>query len=300
VQAYPEAVQAYPEAVQAYPEAVQAYPEIEQPRAEPESPLLFTASPVSRAPLESLSVRDRRQSLRRVVVTVAVGLLGLVGILWLTHPHGSQSNSAGAIAPPHEAVPARPAVPDGANEAGLTPQPPVNLTATEDTPTLAKDLIVSSQQPPEAPSEVRDPLPAPPVKAVVPVALGTLAVTSLVSTEIYEGRRRLGSTPAKLQLPTGAHEIEYRYDSMRKSASYIIRTNETSTAIVTFDVTVQINARPWAQVFLDGAPKRPLGQTPLSDVQVPVGSVLLFENPNFSGKTYRVTSKESAIQVTFP
>src|SRR5439155_3958830 len=30
-------------------------------------------------------------------------------------------------------------------------------------------------------------------------------------------------------------------------------------------------------------------QTPLSDVRVPIGTVLACENPNFSGKTYRVT-----------
>jgi hypothetical protein len=80
----------------------------------------------------------------------------------------------------------------------------------------------------------------------------------------------------------------------------VVKAKETTTAMVTFDVTVQINARPWAQVFVDGSQRRPLGQTPLSDVKVPIGSALIFENPNFPTKTYRVTGKETAIQMVFP
>jgi hypothetical protein len=79
-----------------------------------------------------------------------------------------------------------------------------------------------------------------------------------------------------------------------------VKADETTTAMVTFEVTVQINARPWAQVFIDGGPRRSLGQTPLSRVQVPIGSVLVFENPNFPSKNYRVTGKEAAIQIVFP
>ena len=70
--------------------------------------------------------------------------------------------------------------------------------------------------------------------------------------------------------------------------------------MVTFDVPVQINARPWAQVFIEGSQRQPLGQTPLSDVRVPIGSLLVFENPNFQGKSYRVTGKETEIRMTFP
>ena len=70
--------------------------------------------------------------------------------------------------------------------------------------------------------------------------------------------------------------------------------------MVTFEVAVQINARPWAQVFIEGNQRRALGQTPLGSVQVPIGSVLVFENPNFPAKNYRVTGKETAIQIVFP
>jgi hypothetical protein len=79
-----------------------------------------------------------------------------------------------------------------------------------------------------------------------------------------------------------------------------VKANETTAVSVTFPVTVQINAKPWAQVFLDDGAKRPLGQTPLSGVTVPIGSILAFENPNFASKSYRITESDTAIQVNFP
>jgi len=163
------------------------------------------------------------------------------------------------------------------------------LLATNTPPTAAKEI--------PAPSAT---VIATPPAPVVPVVAGTLAVNSPVSTEIYQGEKFLGSTPTTLELPAGTYALEYRHGDLRQTVTHIIKPRETTTAMVTFDVTVQINAKPWAQVFIDGAQRRPLGQTPLSDVRVPIGSVLVFENPNFPAKNYRITGKESAVQMAFP
>ena len=98
----------------------------------------------------------------------------------------------------------------------------------------------------------------------------------------------------------GNQTIEYRHGDLKKVVTHVIKANETSTARITFDVVVQVNAKPWAQVFIDGSTRQPLGQTPLSEVLVPIGGVLVFENPNFPGKTYRVKGTETEIRVTFP
>jgi hypothetical protein len=143
--------------------------------------------------------------------------------------------------------------------------------------------------------------PAPPfADAISPVDAGKLAVSSATAAEIYKGDRHLGSTPATLQLPVGRQTLEYRHGDLRTVVSHDIKSNATTTATITFQVTVQINARPWAQVFLDGASRRPLGQTPLSSITVPIGGVLVFENPNFASKSYRITENSAAIQVDFP
>jgi hypothetical protein len=93
--------------------------------------------------------------------------------------------------------------------------------------------------------------------------------------------------------------LEYRHGDLRTTANHDIKSNETTTASVTFQTTIQINAKPWAQVYLDGASRRPLGQTPLSGVSVPLGGVLVFENPNFTTQSRRITESDTAIQVDF-
>jgi hypothetical protein len=170
------------------------------------------------------------------------------------------------------------------------------------TETAVPELVPKNSQP-STPKEVPAPsatVIATPPTPVAPVVTGTLAVNSPISTEIYQGDKFLGSTPATLELPAGTYALEYRHGDFRQTVTHVVKAKETTTAMVTFDVTVQINARPWAQVFLDGAQRRPLGQTPLSDIKVPIGSSLVFENPNFPAKTYRVTGKETAIQIAFP
>jgi hypothetical protein len=111
--------------------------------------------------------------------------------------------------------------------------------------------------------------------------------------------RYLGSTPTTLVLPTGRQTLEYRHGELVTRATHNIRANEMTTASVSFQINVQINARPWAQVFLEGTTRRALGQTPLSNVRVAVGSVLSFENPNFPPKTHRIAVSDSAIFVVF-
>jgi hypothetical protein len=150
-------------------------------------------------------------------------------------------------------------------------------------------------------ASVTGPRPVPAVSdRPVAVATGTLAVSSPTSIDIYEKDSYLGSAPVSLELSAGTHTLEYRHGSLQKNLTYVINGNETSKAMITFDVSLQINSKPWAEVFVDGADRKDLGQTPLSDVRVPIGSVLVLENPQFQAKKYRVTGNETRIQVVFP
>jgi hypothetical protein len=135
---------------------------------------------------------------------------------------------------------------------------------------------------------------------LVTAAMGTLAVSSPTAVDIYEGNQYLGSAPVSLELPAGMHTLEYRHGNLRKTVTQGIHGGETAREMVTFDTTIQINSRPWAEVFLDGVDRNSLGQTPLSGVRVPIGSVLIFQNPQFQPKKYRVTGNETGIQIVFP
>jgi hypothetical protein len=81
--------------------------------------------------------------------------------------------------------------------------------------------------------------------------------------------------------------------------TYLIRANETTSTTVSFDLTIRIQAVPWADVSIDGPNGKALGQTPLSNVTIPAGSLLVFQNPSFSEKRVRV-SDEKPIVVRFP
>jgi hypothetical protein len=129
---------------------------------------------------------------------------------------------------------------------------------------------------------------------------GVLAISSAGAVDIFEGDAYLGSVPVSLELSAGEHTLEFRHGTLRKRVNYVINRNETSKATVVFDFTVQVNSKPWSEVFLEGVERKDLGQTPLSGVRVPIGGVLIFENPQFQAKRYRITGNETGIQVVFP
>ena len=234
--------------------------------------------------------KDVRRKFRLKLPFMLIAMLAAGGgILRIAQSHRLNPNALAAQA----ALKARPRESDFRPALSLTPQPvpvssnvPAPVIDPVPLPTPARQVLV-----------VRAPAPPP---IAISTAVGKLAVSSPIPAEIYAADRYVGSTPTTLELPAGRQTLEYRHGDLRTTASHEIKPDETATATITFSVTLQINAKPWAQVFLDGAQRRPLGQTPLSDISVPIGGVLVFENPNFPAKSYRITEKDTAIQVNFP
>ena len=81
--------------------------------------------------------------------------------------------------------------------------------------------------------------------------MGKLAVSSATAAEIYQSGHYLGATPTTLQLPVGRQTLEYRHGDLRTFLTYDIKNNQTVTTSVTFHQTVQINSKPWSQVFIE-------------------------------------------------
>jgi hypothetical protein len=212
-------------------------------------------------------------------VLVIAGLVGFRAVSPKSQPHAAPKTAAAASVP----VP----VPVSTTEQAKPEFPPAVQqrldTAAAATAAAPADAVVVKSPPP----------------VVAQIHTGTLAVSSPTTVDIYIGDQLVGSAPTTLELPAGTQTVQYRHGDMRKVVSHVIKPNETTTAMITFDIPVQINARPWAQVSIDGSQRQALGQTPLSDIKVPIGSVLLFENPNFASKTYRVTGRETEIRVNF-
>jgi hypothetical protein len=184
----------------------------------------------------------------------------------------------------------------------VPPTPTTEGTETStptDLPTVEQVMAIGRPTPvPVVPATPPAPkLPDP--KPVAPLN-GTLAVSSPTSIDIYKDDAYLGSAPVSLDLPAGPQTLEYRHGALRRFVTHVIKGSETTKAMITFDVSIQINSKPWAEVFLDGVERKDLGQTPLSGVRVPIGGVLTFQNPQFQAKKYRVTGNETGIQIVFP
>jgi hypothetical protein len=230
-------------------------------------------------------------------VLVCIALAGATAGLWLLV---TQTRSLRSDYFPKSPAPL-PVVVQASAPASASVTPEAEAAPLPSIAELPSEPIANPEPPP--------PVPPPPsatvvvksnVAPVAPIQTGTLAVSSPTTVDIYIGDQLVGSAPTTLVLPAGNQSVEYRHNDMRKILTHVIKPNETTTATVTFDLALQINARPWAQVFIDGPQRQPLGQTPLSEVRVPIGSVLVFENPNFPGKNYRVTGRETEIRMTFP
>jgi hypothetical protein len=270
---------------------VSTMPQVAQTSENPEDleDLPFTVAP----PL----VRKKEEKKSRLKIpVVAVGIVVLIGgLLLIRHFRRTNPDTLAASVERAESV-RRPTT-------ASTQYPPAPAPAEVTPPSKPP---VSTQTPvaaTAAPAPASSPTTAagtPPGTGNATSEMGRLAVSSTIPAEIYLGNKNLGSTPTTVQLPAGRQTLEYRHGDLRTVVNHTIKANETISAAISFQVTVQINAKPWAQVFLEGTPRRPLGQTPLSGITVPVSSVLVFENPNFPSKTYRVTEKDSAGQGDYP
>jgi tetratricopeptide (TPR) repeat protein len=129
--------------------------------------------------------------------------------------------------------------------------------------------------------------------------LGRIAISSRMWTDVYLAGKQVGTTPLTLELPEGEYTLEYRRDEMRKSVTYNVKANQTIATTVPLDVTVDINAVPWAEVTIEGSPVS-LGQTPLGSIRLPVGATLVFRNPAFPEKRHTITESDRTIRIAFP
>jgi hypothetical protein len=261
----------------------------------------FTASPTP-----VVLDEDPRQPINLRVPLICAGIIVLGSGLWFFGSKAVASFTQSSNAAVVSSVESKPPV----TRPAQTSRPVVSTVSTPVTPPTvpaktevrpAEPEVPATRTVAPAPTPAPPPVPAPvankPVAAKEP---GSLAVNSPIAADIYLGEKYLGSTPTTLPMSPGRYTIEYRSGDLRTSMTHEIRSGETTTAFVTFEITVHLNARPWANVLVEGTTRKALGQTPLSSVRVPIGSVLTFENPNFTSKNHRVRQGDSAIQVVFP
>jgi hypothetical protein len=98
-------------------------------------------------------------------------------------------------------------------------------------------------------------------------------------------------------LPAGEHTFEFSSDALGFSATRTVSIGAGQTSSVALpmpQVTVSLNAAPWAQVWVDG---QALGATPIGDFKTTIGPhEVIFRHPQLGERrlTALLTLKEPA------
>jgi hypothetical protein len=113
------------------------------------------------------------------------------------------------------------------------------------------------------------------------VASGWLAISSPIPAEIREAGTLVGNTEMpRIMLQAGEHDLEFTNSSLNFRLQRTVRITAGRTAALAVEVpngSVAINAMPWAEVWVGG---RSLGETPIGNVSLPLGShELVFRHP---------------------
>ena len=134
------------------------------------------------------------------------------------------------------------------------------------------------------------------------VFAGWVAVFSPIPLHISEEGRALGTTDSgRILLPPGRHVLtlintQYGYSTTQ---TVEIVAGEERAVNVTPKGTVNVNAQPWAEVWVDG---QRVGETPIANLEVSLGTrEFVFKHPQYGERktVTTVTSKPSAISIDF-
>jgi hypothetical protein len=126
--------------------------------------------------------------------------------------------------------------------------------------------------------------------AAAPVA-GWMVVSSPFPVDVIERDEVVGSSGAsKIMLAAGRHNVVLRNDALGYAAPRNVEVVPGRVARVEVEAPqarVNINARPWADVSIDGVA---VGQTPLANLTLPIGShQITFRHPQLGERTDRFT-----------
>jgi hypothetical protein len=110
---------------------------------------------------------------------------------------------------------------------------------------------------------------------------GWVSVASPFPVDVIERDEVVGTSgTARTMLPAGSHDLVLRNDSVGYVGRFHI--DVVAGGVATLDVvppngSLNINARPWADVLIDGAR---VGQTPIANLLLPVGThQITFRHP---------------------
>ena len=115
---------------------------------------------------------------------------------------------------------------------------------------------------------------------------GWIALKTPFPVQVQEDGRVVGTSEIeRIMLAPGSHELDFVATELgfrQSSAVRILAGREAPVSLTIPRVAMNINALPWAEVFVDGAR---IGDTPLANVMQPIGEhEIVFRHPQFGEK----------------
>ena len=125
---------------------------------------------------------------------------------------------------------------------------------------------------------------------------GWISVKAPFLIEIREDGNLIGTTETdRLMLAAGRHVLEFANQTVGYRQSRTVQVVPGKVAALTIELpqgTVNLNASPWAEVWLDG---RRIGETPIGNLAVPIGPhEIVFRHPEFGEKKHAVSVTTAA------
>jgi hypothetical protein len=136
----------------------------------------------------------------------------------------------------------------------------------------------------------------------LPIFSGFVAISAPILLEVSENGKSLGTTENQIMLSPGHHDLQVANRDLHYSAkqSVDIDSGEVKRLEVDPRGTVNINAQPWAEVWIDG---KKIGETPLANLSIPLGvREIVFKHPEFGERkvvTTVVADAPGAVAVDF-
>lgn len=135
-----------------------------------------------------------------------------------------------------------------------------------------------------------------PTEATAGPVSGWVTVKAPVSVEIREGGRLLGTSDTdRVMMAAGRHDLELVNETLGLRLTRVVQVPAGKVAPISIDLpsgVVNLNASPWAEVWIDG---QRVGETPIGNLSVPIGPhEVVFRNPQLGEKRHAISVTLSA------
>jgi hypothetical protein len=171
---------------------------------------------------------------------------------------------------------------------GLSPGT-LSVTLQNDLSSVTQDVIIESG----GRASLVVPLTPP---QGVPVS-GWVSIVAPAELQVYEDGRLLGTSRSdRIMVSAGPHTLEIVNEPLgyRLQRSVTVVPGKVSPVRLEWpNGTMALNAQPWAEVWVNG---KPLGETPIGSVTVPIGThEVIFRHPELGEQVVRATVTATAL-----